>query len=470
MIKQLVLNSSPIFWIVFHVLLGFSATVSPIPVILWFYFVGLSSLRYLLRSSSSPFVLIAVIAYLISFELLARMAQTYPFIPYELGKYLLFAGIIWGIIKYKSFGNLGWVMLVCLIPSLLIDVSGQVMQSDIIFNVLGPINVALVVIFFYRQKVSLKQWFHLARLIIYPILGVLGYTFLKTPDFSEVEFELSTNVDLSGGFGSNQVSTLFGLGAFLIFILMINRYRLSGNFFMDAFLLFAFTFQGLLTFSRGGMLGGLLGVAIVLFFIRKPSQFEKKKFQLPQVGKYVLPTLLVAIGSYLVVDGLTGGLLTLRYQGETIGTLEGSKEKSINSITTGRFEIFTGDLELWKENPILGVGAGASRFLRPTMTGTVAHVEVSRLLAEHGAFGLIYFFIICFLGFRLLRSNPNPMVRGIAVAFFTIAIYTTFHAAMRTYVTPILIGLSLLWIRNYSPKKKVEVKESTKEPSLLLKN
>lgn len=462
MIKQLVLNTSPIFWIVFHILLGFTATISSIPVILWFYVVALSSIRYLLRDTPSPFVLIALIMYLISFELLARMAQTFPFIPYELGKYLLLAGMIWGIFKYQTFGNLGWVLLFCLIPALFVDVSGKVVQSDIIFNILGPINVALVVIFFYKQQITLKQWLHLVRLIVYPILGVLGYTFLKTPDFSEVEFELSTNVDLSGGFGSNQVSTLFGLGAFLVFILMINRYRLSGYFLLDAVILFAFSFQGLLTFSRGGMLGGLLGVIIVLFFIRNPSFETRKRYMLPKVGKYILPVLLVTVMSYIIVDQITGGLLSLRYQGETIGTLEGSKQKSINTITTGRFDIFMGDIELWKDNFILGVGAGASRFIRPTMTGTVAHVEVSRLLAEHGLLGLFYFLIICWLGFQLFTSNPNPMIRGIAMAFFVIAIYTTFHAAMRTYVTPVLVGLSLFLVKNPTPKKKVKIESSVK--------
>lgn len=461
MIKNLIVNSSPIFWIVLHALLGFSATISPIPIIAWFYFVILTSFSYILDKSKPPFILIALILYLTSFELLARMAQTFPFIPYELGKYLLFVAMIWGIIKYQNFGIYGWVMLFCLIPAFFVDLSDQVAQSDLIFNILGPINVALVVIFFYRKKVTPTQWGHLCRLIIYPIIGVLAYTILKTPDFSKVEFELSANVDLSGGFGSNQVSTLFGLGAFLTFVMIINRFKLTGYFAFDALLLFAFSFQGLLTFSRGGMLGGLLGIIVVLFFIRNPTREEKLRFQLPNVGKYILPIILVTVMSYVVVDQITGGLLSLRYQGETIGTLEGSKVKSINSVTTGRFDIFMGDIELWSENFFLGVGAGASRFLRSTMTGTVAHVELSRLLAEHGFFGLIYFFILCWLGLQLFRSNPNPLYRGMSMAFFLIATYTTFHAAMRTFVTPVLIGLSLLYVKIPVPKKKKPVEKKS---------
>ncbi|WP_198673043.1 O-antigen ligase family protein [Algoriphagus litoralis] len=430
-----------------------SATFSPIPVIAWFYLVILTSLGLILRRTQSPFLLIGILLYLISFELLARMARTSPFIPYELGKYLLCAGMIWGIFKFKPKGKEGWIMLLCLIPSAFIDFSGQVSSSDLVFNILGPINVALVVIFFYKQRITTRQLSHLIRLVIYPMLGVLGYTIIKSPDFKDVEFALGANVDWSGGFGSNQVSTLFGLGAFFMFILMINRWKFSGYLLLDALILFAFTFQGLLTFSRGGMLGAVLGIIIVLFFLRKAPLKERKKYGLPNIGKYVLPAILVAVVAYITVDEITGGMLSLRYQGETMGTLAGSKAKSINTVTTGRFEIFEGDISLWVDHFFLGVGAGASRFLRETMTGTVAHVELSRLLAEHGVLGFIYFLILCRLGIQLFKSSPNPLIKGILMALFLVAMYTSFHAAMRTFVTPALIGLSLLSIKLPEPKK-----------------
>lgn len=382
------------------------------------------------------------------------MARTSPFIPYELGKYLLAAGFIYGILKYKSQGVLGWLMLLCMVPSFFVDVSGEVQRSDIIFNILGPVNVALAVIFFNRKKMSSQQLGHIIRLMIYPVLGVLAYTFIKSPDLDEVEFVLGANVDLSGGFGSNQVSTLFGLGALFIFILMVNKWKFSGNYLVDGAVLFALSFQGLMTFSRGGMLGAVLGIMTILFFLRIAPYWKRKKYRLPQIGKYVIPGILIAVLAFVVVDQITNGLLTLRYQGETMGTLQGSKEKSLYTVTTGRLDIFIGDVNLWVDHFILGVGAGASRFLRDTMTGTVAHVELSRLLAEHGLLGLIYFLILCYLGIALLKYNDNPMIKGILFAFYLVAIYTSFHAAMRTFVTPALIGLSLLMIR--APRKRKE--------------
>lgn len=454
--------------IIIHILLGFSATLTPYAIIAWFYLVLITSAIQVLKEKDSIFVLVSLIFYLISFELISRMARTSPFIPYELGKYLLSAGLIFGLLRYKTIGIMGWIMLISLIPGFFIDVSGQVQQSDIIFNILGPINVALAIAFFNRKRLTSLQLGKILRLMIYPILGVLAYTFVKTPDFDEVEFVLGANVDLSGGFGSNQVSTLFGLGTLFIFILMVNKWEFSGYFILDALVLFALSFQGLLTFSRGGMLGAVLGIVVILFFLRSAPSFKRKKYQLPKVGKYVLPGLLIAALAFVVVDQITNGLLSLRYQGETMGTIQGSKEKSLYTITTGRLDIFLGDLNLWFENFIFGVGAGASRFLRETMTGTVAHVEVSRLLAEHGLFGLIYFSVLCIAGLVLLKYNENPMIKGILFALYLVAVYTSFHAAMRTFVTPALIGLSLLMIR--APKKvdPKKVKKKRKVPQLIL--
>lgn len=467
MIKYLVINKYPLFWIVFHLLLGLSATVTPYVVIAWFYIVLITSIPSVLSKERSPYVLIILILYLISFELISRMAKTSPFIPYELGKYLLFAGMAWGTLRHKTFGKYGWVMLICLIPSLFIDVSGMVQRSDIVFNVLGAVNVAFVVLFFYRQQITSRQLGNIFRLMAYPILGVLSYTFIKTPDFNDVEFVLGANMDLSGGFGSNQVSTLFGLAALLIFFLLINKWKFSGNFYVDAFLLFAMSFQGLLTFSRGGMIGTILGVVTLIFFLRQASPKQKRRYNLPNIGKYVFPAILVILIAFVTVDQLTDGLLSLRYQGETMGTIQGSKVKSLNTISTGRFDIFIGDIDLWFSHFVFGVGAGASRFLRETMTGTIAHVELSRLLAEHGFLGFLYFSILCWMGVKLVKGHPNPMIRGVLMALYIVAIYTSFHAAMRTYVTPSLLGLSLLSIKmskRQTPVPRKKVPEKKLEP------
>lgn len=117
------------------------------------------------------------------------------------------------------------------------------------------------------------------------------------------------------------------------------------------------------------------------------------------------------------------------------------------------------DIDIWLDNVFLGVGAGASSFMREGSQYYLTHVELSRLLSEHGLLGLIYFGLLMYLFVRLMKSKRPPMEKGILVAFFLIAIYTTFHAAMRTYLTPLFIGLSLMEIRLQKTPSKVPIKD-----------
>jgi O-antigen ligase len=108
--------------------------------------------------------------------------------------------------------------------------------------------------------------------------------------------------------------------------------------------------------------------------------------------------------------------------------------------------------------PNFGVGVGASSFMRDESKFYLTHVEFSRLLSEHGVLGLIYFVILIFLLIKQCLSKKPPLVKGILIAFFAIAMYTTFHAAMRTYLTPLFIGLSLMEVKVASPKLRKKEK------------
>lgn len=399
--------------------------------------------------------------YMISFELIARMAGSSPYIPYEMGKYLFFILLIIGIFKYKTSAWQPFIMLVCLLPSLLFDVSGEVVFLDVVFNFLGPLNVALAVLFFLGKQITLKMLLGSFKLMLYPMVSVLAFAFFNVPDLADVDFSLSANSETTGGFGSNQVSTGLGLGAFVIFIFWINKWKLTGNRFLDTSLLIVFTLQGLLTFSRGGMITGFLGIFVILLFLRSASDYQVRKYHLVKIGKYLLPALLIIGGAFSLVNRLTDGMLLLRYQGETVGTMAGNKQKSLNVVTAGRFDILMGDLELWNDHPVFGVGAGASKYIRERMNGVLAHVELSRLVAEHGILGLIYFIILLYYGFRLLRSHPNPAVLGILCALFAVGLFTSFHAAMRTFISPVMIGLSMLTIKD---ARGAILKSASKKP------
>jgi len=453
MIKQLALNRNPNFWLIFHVLLGVVSTITPWVLILWFYFVLISSLPEAFSKSKVNYGLSFLIVYLVSFEVFSRMVQTSPWISYEQSKYLTFLLAILGIFNGYNKGKLGLLLVFLLIPGLLYDFSGRVTFPYIIFDVLGPINIGLCGVFFYRQRFTLKGFISIIRLMIYPIVSTLFFTFIKTPDFDSIEFELGANFETTGGFGSNQVSILFGLGMFLMFLFIVFKWRFSNNFWVDSFFLLGFAFQGFLSFSRGGVIGGLLAILIVIFILKKSKVSGGRVFtNIPRIGKYIIPAFLLLMLSFYVVNSISGGLLMLRYSGETAGTMAGAKDKSIDTFTSSRVSIAKEDLELFMEYPMSGTGGASSRYMRVEHAGTSPHIEFSRLMAEHGLLGIIYIIVVAILIRKAYKQNRNPVIKSILLGFSMLALYTTFHAASRTFISPLLFGLAMILID--LPKKK----------------
>ncbi len=449
MLKYLTGNNHRLYWIVFHSILGAFSILTPWLLIIWFYFVLLTSIPLFLKKSEDHFFkFTSLIVYVVSFELLSRMSKAYPLIPWEMGKYLLFLLLTAGILMKYRRGTVGWILLVLLLPSLFIDESDQVWFKNIIFNLLGPVNVALAVVYFKNQIVSAEEFISLLRLFALPAISVLTFVVIKAPNLEHIEFTLGTNFETAGDFGSNQVSTILGLGVFLAYLFWRNRWNLSGYRWLDFGLLILFTIRGLLTFSRGGMIGGALGIIIFLLLDREMTGDRRKIKPLKSILT-AIPIIIILAVTFTYANKVSGGLLSKRYQGETPGTLAGRKEKTLNVFTSNRLQIFKDDLELWKENPLLGVGTGASYYLRENTHRIAAHVELSRLLSEHGLFGLTYFFILCVLGYNVYRRASWTLSGPVLFAIFILALFTTFHSAMRTFVTPLLVGLSLIVVSNH---------------------
>ena len=130
-------------------------------------------------------------------------------------------------------------------------------------------------------------------------------------------------------------------------------------------------------------------------------------------------------------------------------------------MTSGRSMIFEEDLKLWLTAPILGVGIGSSRHIRGgTEESVSSHIELSRLLAEHGVCGLVYFVVLMNLGLKIWNKSRLDKSKIIYFVLFFIGMATTFHAAMRTFVTPLLIGLSVIGIQSVKKKNEAIIHRS----------
>ncbi len=440
-----------LFWTLAHIGLGFLCTLTPFALIIWFYlilFTNFFKANSLLQKKKPAFFFM-LFSYLISFELLDRMAKTSPIIPFEIGKYFLVLSGIVGLLAVGTRQPRGILMALLVTPALFYDFSEQRTYFDIINNYLAPLAVGLGIAYANRLSITNTQLNQILKLIWWACLSSLFFTYIKTPDFETISFTLKAQFDTTAGHSSNQVSTVLGLGMFLSFYSVQKKLNFSGNRILDMAILAGFTFQGLLSFSRGGMMVGVVGI-LILLFLRDSNKLTNNKVQTNKSLFIGIIVLLSLYGVFEVANEITGGNLLLRYQGETAGTLAGSKEVTVDHFVTGRLGIFEQDINLWIENFITGVGVGSSRFLRNLeRVGVSPHVELSRLLAEHGLLGFVYaYYFFLLIPLQTYQLNEGNNHRTIMMAILTIAILTTFHAAMRTFVTPLFMILASLKIKS----------------------
>jgi hypothetical protein len=448
-IESLVSGKSNFFWIIFHILLGALCIATPYVLIIWFYLIFFTTINVAINNlkSSKPFLYILLFTYLTGFEMLGRMSKAYPFIPMELGKYTLIIFGFLGILVTKRI-NRNYLIVTCLISlAVLYDFSKQRLFTDIINNYFGVLALCLTITFLGAQKFNKFDINSLLKVLLFSIIPSLIFSFIRTPELEDIEFKLSANFETSGGAATNQVSTVFGLAMFLSIYFWHKRIIFSGKGYLDLLLALAFFAQGLLTFSRGGIIVSVLAI-ILLFFLDK-RLIDIKNIILISIS------IIIIIFTFDYINEITGGKLLLRYQGETEGTYNHGAEKDIKKMTSGRSLILNEDIKLWADHPIFGVGVGASRHIRGGTDNKVSsHLEFSRLLAEHGVFGLIYFFTLIRIGIQLFKAMHYKFISNIYFIIYFIGLITTFHSAMRTFITPLLIGLSVIGLQNIKKKNE----------------
>ncbi len=440
-------------WFLLHLGIGFLGLISKFFIIIWFYLVLIQAIFYINseRSKDAKHLrIINLLLYIAPFEIITRILDCSPFIPYELGKYITFILFIWGLSFSRQSNKTGYILIALLIPGIIIGWFKATDYRYIVFNIMGLINLGLGIAYFgglflIKAKYNLNNGL---RLFLYPLSMALIYTFIKTPDYEEMDFHLGANFEASGGFGSNQVSTAFGVGMFLCFYMWQQGTSFSGfGRLADLVSSGLFLFQGLLTFSRGGVIGGILAILLYSIWSRNYlGTTVKNKLKNVNLGKIVFFVIPILFLLTIYVNTMTKGNLLLRYQGETYGTMLGTKENDLNNLTSGRSDIFLGDLMIFLDYPIFGSGVSISSQIRSNQIGAAAHVELSRLLAEHGFFGVIVFLVIIkgLLSFYFNKNNRMVILLILSI----VGVYTTFHSATRTFLSPLLISIAYIPVRS----------------------
>ncbi|WP_276133193.1 O-antigen ligase family protein [Polluticoccus soli] len=394
-------------------------------------------------------------------EVWARMTRA-PLLPYELGKYFLVVAIMLLILlkarqrKEHSHHSSGYWIIGAIIPSIFVNI--VVFNLDQwIFNLLGILELATLLILVSFERWSIERFCRTLQYALIPVVPVAVYLTLSASDFSRITFDLSANSVASGGFASNQVSTILGAAVVLLLVLQILKRPLFTWRFLDFGLLGLLIFRGFLTFSRGGMMVAGLAVLIAL----SPSIFASVRsfFRFGVVGALIV---VLSAVIFQKVNAITGNLLLLRYKGETYSTISGASAKDVNTILSGRGDIAVSDLLIFKDNFVFGVGPGISKTLRSKygFENIAAHTEFTRLLSEHGIGGLVIAIVLIVFPVWWISRQKIAAWKGIVAALFALAILTTFHAAMRTNTSIVLYALAAMPVFYYT-NRNVEQAEDT---------
>ena len=390
---------------------------------------------------------IYAVAYIGAAEVLWRMSRAY--VLWEYSKYaivaIIFVAVVveWGRDRENRRLRSGWPLLlfVTLVPASIMALLYYDMaeaRDMLSFNLSGYLALVALALYLWDRPINRDTAVRTLLALIAPIIGITFLAVYYTiTDIDSLIFLGAANWVTSGNYGPNQVSNMMGLGALTGVMLYILIPRARGARILVLLFSFAMLGQGLLTFSRGGIYSFALAVAAFGLHLMNTPRARRRFLVL-----FVLFGAVLLAFVYPFLDDFTGGSLSQRFS---------------DLDTTGRLEAALTDLQVFADNPVLGVGVGRSIEYHDTINGIslAAHTEFTRMLAEHGLFGILAIAILVWMLISRYAANRPGLSRAMTAAFAVWAMSIMAHSALRLAVIPVTLALGLvLWRLQWRPKDK----------------
>jgi len=377
-------------------------------------------------------------AYIAGGEVFFRATDGMVF--YETGKYMVIIFLVIGMFFKGTSSKTTpfWLYLLILVPGIIVASITISYEADfrnlIAFNLSGPVALGVSALYCYYKKIKKEDFQKVILMLLLPLLSHMFYLYLYTPSLREGIISMSGNYAATGGYGPNQISSVLGMGAFLLVTRLFTVKNKWINI-IDLILLGMMGYRAVITFSRGGVLTAIISaIAFLAIFYYKQDRKEKAKtnFKIILLG--------VAILSIWIFSSIqTFGLIDNRYASRNAaGELK-------SDITTGRVALLETELHAFYYHPFIGIGVGAGRAYREENLGIEinTHNEISRLLAEHGLLGVIALLILIFVPILFWTKFKNNYY---FLAFMAFWFLTINHSAMRIALPAFVYGLALLYI------------------------
>lgn len=377
-------------------------------------------------------------AYIAGAEVFFR--QTDGMVFYETGKYMVIVFLVIGMFfKGTSSRTVPfWTYLLILIPGIVvasITMSYQAeFRNQIAFNLSGPVALGVSALYCYYKKIAKADFQRVILMLLLPLLAQMFYLYLYTPSMNDVKINLQANYAATGGYGPNQISTVMGMGAFLVATRLFTINHKWVNI-LDLGLLGMIGYRALITFSRGGVFTAMVCVVafIIIYYYKQGPKAQTR------LNSKIILLGIATIGIWFFSLIQTGGLLSNRYNNQdAAGKLKGD-------ITTGRVELVTTELQAFIHHPVIGIGVGKGKEYRQENMGVeiASHNEISRMLSEHGLLGLVAILILILVPIIFWTKFKNNYY---FLAFLAFWFLTINHSAMRIALPGFVYGLALLYI------------------------
>ena len=421
------------------------------------YFFGVVAflLFRIIQAKNKHKAILLATAYMVGAEVFFRMTKALVF--YETGKYVVILFFLMGMFYYgfKKNAFSYFIYILLLLPAVFITFLSINYDAEfrkmIIFNLSGPLCLAIAALYCYERTIKFKDLLILLDVIIYPLIAMTVYVYLYNPDIREVITGTTSTSETSGGYGPNQVATMLGLGVFILYSRLLIPYKNKLVHFVMMFFLASMAFRALVTFSRGGVIVAIIMVIAFSIILYISTSF-KTKFRISYKLIAVLGAV-TAIWLYALLQ--TGGMIGNRYTNkDALG-----REKT--DITTGRGQLISADFEAFQESPVFGIGVGRVKFyyIEKLNIELASHNELARMLSEHGALGILALLILLITPLvSIARGRRN-------IYFYPFIIFwalTISHSSMRIAAPAFIYALSLLNIDYEKPKGTVHRKQLTR--------
>ena len=408
-----------VFFILIHFPLALVMKLVPFLATIHALFTFFVGLLWLLSPNSTGRV-IYVIGYIAGAEILWRGAEASIF--WEFGKYSVTLLLILALLKNQSPGRRPiWPIFyfVLLLPSIVVLPVFD--RQAISYNLSGPLALAVATFFFSSVSLSASRLKTLLLSIIAPIAGLGFLTAYYIYSAEAIAFGQGSLLATSAEIGPNQVSSTLGLGALAAaYYAFVEKKSLSIRALIVGITILLLI-QSVLTFSRGGLWTTFGALLVFAFF-----SLRDRKVRLRSMILAIILT--------------TGFLLIFPYANEFSGGALGIRVQDTNP--TGRDRLVQEDWQIFLENPWFGVGPNQSKYLHVLYyRGAFTHTEYSRMLAEHGIFGLVSLVILVWASIQRYLSKAQVEQWGFRVLFTTWALLYMIHSAMRLVAPAFLFGL-----------------------------